>query len=232
MPSYEFECEVCGRHRNAWRKHGPPRFCCRKCRDIGMAGQPIKKKYTITQEMHARIEKVYKRDSGNGQVAALAKALALPRWKVTKYAQQQGWLAKQPREPDWTEAETEALIRLARYSPPVIRRKMKARGFVRSETGIILKLKRTNARKNIAGHSSRDVAECLGVDAHFVTRAIKLGRLKATRRGSARTEAQGGDMWYILDGAVREYVLNHLYEIDIRKVDKFWFVDLLTGGAA
>ncbi|MBW2342521.1 MAG: hypothetical protein JRF53_00650 [Deltaproteobacteria bacterium] len=53
----------------------------------GMIGQPRKPvKYIITREMHTRIETVYKRDSGNGQVATLAKALHLPRWKITRYA--------------------------------------------------------------------------------------------------------------------------------------------------
>lgn len=234
MPGYEFECEVCGKWRKATRtkKQKPPRFCSRACKVKGMRGRKIKQKYTITPEMHARIQKVYQRDSGNGQIAALARALDLPRWKVTKYAQRQGWLAKQPKEPDWSEAETELLIKLARYSPPVIARKMKERGFRRSETGIILKMRRINARKNIAGHSSRDVAKCLGVDDHFVTRAIRLGKLRATRRGTARTEAQGGDMWYILERSIKEYVLENLNEIDIRKVDKHWFVDILTGRAA
>ena len=201
MPTYEYICEVCGRPGKAWRpeENGPPRFCGKPCMTVGMAGQarrPVK--YVITPEMHAQIEKVYKRDSGNGQVAALAKALRLPRWKVTRYAISQGWVAKQRREPNWTEAETEQLQKLARYSIPGIRRKMAEKGYKRSETAIVLKLKRMNRRQNLTGHSARDVARCLGVDDHFVTRAIRAGRLRATRRGTARTDRQGvitGGYW-------------------------------------
>lgn len=233
MPTYSYECEVCERPGKAWRAPDatPPRFCSIACGREGMIGQLYTRKYTITPEMHARIERVYKTDSGNGQVAALARALRLPRWKVTRHAVHNGWIAKQQRKgPPWTDAEKEQLQVFARYSIPVIRRKMLEKGYPRSETAIVLKLRRMNMRKNIKGHSSRDVAMCLGVDDHFVTRAIRQGRLHATRRGTARTERQGGDMWYILDQNIKQYILGYLYEIDIRKVDKYWFVDLIANG--
>ena len=82
--------------------------------------------------------------------------------------------------------------------------------------------------KNLDGMSAHDLAYCLGVDEHFITRAIKGSRLKAEPRGTARTEAQGGDSYYIQRKDIRTYVTNWLNEIDIRKVDKYWFVDLLT----
>ncbi|MBW2342520.1 MAG: hypothetical protein JRF53_00645 [Deltaproteobacteria bacterium] len=73
---------------------------------------------------------------------------------------------------------------------------MKERGYIRSETAIVLKLRRMKMHQNLAGHS-------------------------------ARNERQGGDHWWILDQNIKEYVLKHLYEIDIRKVDKYWFVDMI-----
>ena len=230
MPMYDFECEVCERPGREWRPEGhPPRFCGKEHMTEGMVGQKrTPTKYVITQEIRARIEKVYKTDTGNGQVAALAKALGFPRWKITRYAVEHNLTAKQNKEPDWTETETECLQKLARYSPGRIQIKMKEGGYTRYINGIVLKMKRMKMRQNIAGHSARDVARCLGVDDHFVTRAIKAGRLKATRRGTDRTERQGGDHWYILSSNVRQYILKHLYEIDIRKVDKHWFVDLIA----
>mgnify|MGYP001105993405 CR=1 FL=1 len=231
MPMYDYMCEVCGRPGREWRAEGhPPRFCSREHRTIGMRGVPTKRnKYVITPEMHAEIEKVYKQDTGNGQVAALARSVGLPRWKVTRYAMRQGWIAKS-REgyPEWTETEEAQLQKLSRYTPAVIQRKMKEKGYHRTEAAIVLKMKRLNMRQNLEGHSARDVARCLGVDDHFVTRAVKAGRLRATRRGTARNGRQGGDQYWIRDEAVREYILNHLWEIDLRKVDKYWFVDLIT----
>jgi hypothetical protein len=230
MPTFEFICEVCGRFKKTWRKDDPPRFCSNACKIEGARGESHKTKWKITDEMHARIEKVYKTDSGNGQVAALAKALKLPRWKITRYAQGNGWVPRGKKSPPWTEEEELCLQRLARYSPGVIQRKMKERGYDRTINAIVLKLNRTSARQNIEGHSSRDVARCLGVDDHFVARAIRTGKLRATRRGTDRSERQGGDQWYILNGAIREYIVENINEIDIRKVDKHWFVDLLAGG--
>lgn len=230
MPMYNYICKICGRPGRTWRKEGhAPWFCSNACRIEGMRGVPCKKnKWVITPEMHRRIEQVYKTNTGNNEVNELAERLGLPRWKVTRYAMSHGWIAKQKGSSSWTIPELEVLQKLARYTPVVIQHRMSEKGYQRSINSIVLKLKRMKMRQNINGHSSLDVAQCLGVDAHFVTRAIKLGKLRATRRGTARTERQGGDHWYILDQNLRKYVFEYLDEIDIRKVDKYWFVDLIV----
>ena len=187
-------------------------------------------KYPITPEAHKLIEKVYKTASGNGQIKALAKYLHLPRWKVSRYAIQQGWIARQKKEPDWSEDELTILERNAHLSPEVLQLRLKQRGYSRTTTGIVLKRKRLRLLSSLDGQSARSFAECLGVDDHFVTRAIHEGRLKAQQRHSFRTKAQGGDIYYIRDKNARDYIIDNLHEIDIRKVDKWWFVDILAGG--
>jgi len=230
MPMYDFICEVCGTPRRAWGENGkPPRFCSIACKKIGMRGQPNKKVlWPITPEMHQAIRETYVNGTGQCEVKELAEKLKVPRWKVTRYAQAQGWIARQRHEPYWSETELEALQKLARYSPGIIQRKLREKGIRRSVNGIVIKLRRMNMRQNIPGHSARDVARCFGVEMKAITRAINLGYLKATRRGTARTERQGGDMWYILDKNIRKYVFEYLNEIDLRKVDKYWFVDLIA----
>jgi hypothetical protein len=54
--------------------------------------------------------------------------------------------------------------------------------------------------------------------------------LHATRRGTDRTEAQGGDSYWITHKAVRDFVLRCPDEIDLAKVEKMWFLDLVTAG--
>ena len=54
--------------------------------------------------------------------------------------------------------------------------------------------------------------------------------LRATRRGTERTERQGGDTYWIAHKAVHAFVLTYPDEIDLRKVEKWWFLDLLTAG--
>lgn len=192
-----------------------------------MKGKP--KKWPISPEMHEIIDRVYHTDTGNGQVAALARRFGYPRWTITRYAIQQGWTARQKGEPHWSEKELKLLKGSARHSPEVISRKLKEQGFSRSVTAIVMKRKRMRFLQNLNGHSAISVAMCLGVDSHFVLRAIRRGKLYATKRGTNRTERQGGDAWWIKDKDIRDYVVNHLPQIDIRKVDKYWFVDLLVG---
>lgn len=191
--------------------------------------KPIR--YPITQEIHDRIVRVYQRDTGNGQVRALAKTIGYPRWKITRYAIQCGLIAKQRKEPDWSEQEIKILEHSSRYCPEVIQRKLRAKGFNRTVTAIVLKRKRMRFLRNLDGQSAQSLALCLGVDVHFVTRAIKAGRLRAERRGTLRTEIQGGDFYYIKNKDIRRYIISWLGEIDIRKVDKYWFVNLLASKA-
>lgn len=188
----------------------------------------MKMRYPVSSEMHEKIKSIYQRDSGNGQIRTLANALSLPRWKVTRYAIEHGWTAKQKKEPDWSKKEINILSRNAHLCLGRIQLKLRRKGFQRSIFGIQLKRKRMRMLQNLEGTSSRGLAECLGVDAHFVTKAIHDGRLKAMRRGTDRKEAQGGDIYYIKDAWAREYIIKNIHEIDIRKADKYWLVALLS----
>ena len=186
-------------------------------------------RYPITPEIHDAIIRVYQQDTGNGQVRDLARRLAIPRWRISRWAIQWGLIAKQKKEPDWSEKEIDILHRNARHHPENIQKKLKRHGFERSVTGIVLKRKRMRfAGKNLDGMSATSLALCLGVDGHFVTKAIHGGRLKTTMRETRRIAIQGGDSYFIKNREIREYILAWLNEIDIRKVDKYWFVDLLT----
>jgi hypothetical protein len=233
MPTYTFNCEVCGRPAKAWRSEDttPPRFCSRECKNKGLAGQSLKPvRWVITPEIHELIKQVYKTSSGNGEVKALAKQLKFPPWKITRYAIKQGWVARQKKEPNWCEEEIAILERNAHLSAEVLQRRLKANGYTRTAQGIVLKRKRMRLLSSLDGQSARAFSECLGVDEHAIIRAIREGRLKAQKRGTARVPAQGGDIYYITDKHARDYIIDNLYEIDIRKVDKWWFVDILAGG--
>jgi hypothetical protein len=184
--------------------------------------------WPITQEIHEAIIRVYRNITGRGEVKALAKRLNYPRWKITRYAIQIGLIAKQKKEPNWTEKEIRILYKNAHHHPENIQKKLKKAGFNRSTTGIVLKRKRMRFTKNLEGMSATSLALCLGIDSHFVTKAIAAGKLKATKRGSKRTEKQGGDIYFIKDRDIQQYILTWLNEIDIRKVDKYWFCDILT----
>jgi hypothetical protein len=153
----------------------------------------------------------------------------MPHWKVTRRAKKIGACEPKPYPPErkWSNKEIRLLQRFARYSPETIRRKMLMFGFKRSTTAILLKKKRLRLAKNLEGYSASQVALGFGIDSHCVTRWIREGYLKATRRGTDRTEKQGGDMWWVEEADLRNFIIRNLSLIDFRKVEKYWIVDIL-----
>jgi len=186
-------------------------------------------KYIITESMHTEIKKMYQTKTGSGEVRTLAEKWDIPRWKISRYAIQQGFTPLQHKEPNWSEEEIKILERNVHLTPEVIQRKLKAKGFKRSVIGIVLKRKRLHLLRSLNGQSATQLAICFGVDIHFVTRAIKLGKLKASMRHTKRTIRNGGDIYYIKDKHIRNYIINNVHEIDFRKIDKYWVVDILAG---
>jgi hypothetical protein len=104
--------------------------------------------------------------------------------------------------------------------------------FVRTETAIAVRLKRIGASTEDPDHyTARGLAALFGVDTKVVTGWIEKGWLIAQRRGTARTDQQGGDQWWIHRDQVRRFVTESVAVIDVRKLDKVWFVELLAGSA-
>ena len=85
--------------------------------------------------------------------------------------------------------------------------------------------------QNLPGQSLTSLSFCFGVDSSVVARWIKKGLMKTQKRGTARTEDQGGDSYYIKDIWVRNFIVDNVGILDFRKIDKYWLVDLLSGGA-
>jgi hypothetical protein len=161
-------------------------------------------------------------------IRLLAKKVGIPHWALKKRARELG-LAR-TKEMPWSEPELEVLARYAWMSDERIRLKLKAAGYARTVTAIHLKLKRMRFKHDGSFYSANGLAQALGIDSHAVTRWIKSGRLKAKHRGTARTEQQNGDMYLIHEKDVRRFILEHPTEIDLRKVDQLWFLDVLTNG--
>lgn len=53
--------------------------------------------------------------------------------------------------------------------------------------------------------------------------------MRAERRG---TERAGGDKYFIRHSSVHRFALEHPNEYDLAKVDKLWFIDLISQGKA
>lgn len=189
--------------------------------------------WSTDEHIDAAIRRVYQSEPTRHAVNDLARRVMRPRWWVSKRARQLGLVAPRFKEPRWTAAEDEIVGQMAHRSPKVIRQALIRAGHpARTETAIVVRRKRLGCSTEDPDHfTATGLAGLMGVDATTVAGWIERGLLAAKRRGTARTARQGGDQWWIHRRAVRRFVVDNVAVVDLRKVDKFWFVDLLAGGS-
>src|SRR6266568_6018236 len=200
--------------------------------DCDAAGKRVRhrRKFVFTAQIDQRIREIYLSHPNaktRPGIRQLAEQVGIPHWALKKRASELG-LARTKEKP-WSEPELAILARYAWMSDD-IRLKLKAAGYARTVTGIHLKLKRMRFKCDPNFYSGKGLAQALGIDSHVVTRWIKSGHLRAQFRGTARGEQQGGDIYLIREKDVRRFILEHPTEIDLRKVDQLWFLDLITNG--
>jgi hypothetical protein len=157
-----------------------------------------------------------------GRSQEIAAQLRVPRWAINRRAAALG--LSRPKDRPWS-VEDEADLEANFHHVSV---KTLARTLGRSSTAVKLKAKRLGLRKYDEGYTALSLAEALGVDPHWVLARIRSGKLRASRRHTERTAEQGGDSWLITDEAVVKFIRDHPYDIDLRKVDSLWFMDLIT----
>lgn len=184
-------------------------------------------------EIDAALREAYPSMAGKGSMNALADKLDVPRWLLSTRARVIGLTTPKIKEPEWSDEETKLLKRVPLHDPDRAHEIFQAHGFNRSGTAIVVRAKRAGlSRRYREKLNSAAVARTLGVDNKTVSTWISKGWLKTERRGTQRSTQQGGD-WHLISHAdFRQWILDNLDRIDIRKVDKFAFVDILTTGQA
>ena len=182
-------------------------------------------------EMDEQLRRVYAR-ADYPALGVLAKRWGMPRWRLTHRAQLLGIAAT--KEPRWSEEEIKILERNCHLTPRIIANKLRARGYRRSESGVVLKRKRLRLRKADRGYSASGLAEVMGVDRGMVLRWIERGLLGAQRLPSERRPGQvaAAGEWFIRPRRVRQFITDHVALVDTRKCDKYWLIDLLTNKRA
>lgn len=155
-----------------------------------------------------------------------------PRWYVKRKAQEMG-LARCHKQPDWNEREVEYLHKnYPRKGFIALQNGLKKinGGILRSVTGIVMKKKRLNISKRSDGFTMRMLEDLFGQDHHTIEKWIELGWLKnGKRKGTGRTERQGGDMHHFEAKDLREFVVTYPDEIDLRRVEPMTFIHLVAG---
>jgi hypothetical protein len=190
------------------------------------------KQWQKSDHVDEAIRLVYQTPPKRGAVDALATKLMRPRWWISKRARDLGLVVPRLKELPWSDEEIDLLEQNAHKSPDRIARILKGYGYARSVAAIIVKRKRNHLgpRENPDPENlcANQLAKLMGVDAKTITRWIELEGLPATRRGTKRVPQQGGDQWQINLGKLRLWIGSHALQVDLRKVDRFWFIDLMV----
>lgn len=191
------------------------------------------RKWEPSPQIDEVIRRLYPRAIKRNDVVELARIIGRPRWWTSRRAAKLGLVMPRFKQPDWTPAEDEIVAETAHLDLQTISRRLRKRGYSRSVAAIANRIKRQEiSRVDPNNYSAEGLAKLLNIDGKTVNRWCQNGWLKATRRQTERTEAQGGDPWKINRKAVRRFILDHAALIDIRKVDKFWFIDIVGGETA
>lgn len=194
------------------------------------AQHPHRIPHATSEHIDSAIRFVYQNSPQRNAINELAQKVGRPRWWVSKRARVLGLVAPRFREAPWSEAEVDILEQHAHRSLPVIRRILERAGYRRTETAISVKRKRVGASQvDPNQYSAHALSQLMGVDGKTVTRWIEKCGLPAKRRGTERTAEQGGDMWSISRRSLRTWIAENAAHVDLRKVDKFWFIDLMSG---
>jgi len=203
---------------------------------LGLRGpkQPRERhRVMATPELDARIIAEWALLDGKkkGEVSQLADRLGVSRSWLSDRAAKLGLTIAHKKEPNWTEAEEHLLERVPLHNPDEAARIFREHGFQRSPTSIVVRSKRRGLSRRATHEtlSATETARILGVDGKWVTSRCIDGRLVAGRRGSQRLTQQGGDTWAIRPGDLRQFIVDNIHEIDLRKVEKFGFVWVLAG---
>lgn len=191
-----------------------------------------KTKIVPPADIDDQLRALYQNGDGKkrGECDAFADGLKLPRWWVTKRATNLGLVMPHKKEPPWTAAENALMAQVPLHDVERCAKIFREHGFARSPTAIMVRAKRLNlSRRYKEAMTARAVGRILGVDIKTVTREILQGDLTAEKRPTNRLSQQGGDPWAVTPANLREYILKHLDRVDLRKVDKFAFVQIVAG---
>jgi hypothetical protein len=186
-------------------------------------------KYQFIPEMDREIFHTYSINTDNKpRVLNLARKFSMPRWAIYQRALKIGAVTSSHQKKPWSKQEISILKQYARYEPQTIMKKLQKAGYQRSIASIVLKRKRMRLLSNQKGISACLCADFLGVDLHWVLNYIRQGLLKAE---VIRRDREGKANYFIREKELRRFVITNPDHIDLRKVEKYYFIELVANGS-
>lgn len=172
------------------------------------------------------IREGYAAASKRGDIKVLAARLGRPAWWVQRRAAELGIARGAAKPAPWCAHQLEILERSATCTLQVIRKRLKAAGYVRTAAAIGIQLKRRAIdRTDPDVFSGTDLARVLGVGRETVTAWCTTRGLRSARNGEG---ARAGHRIHRRD--VRAWLAQTRERfIDLRRVDQVEFWGLLFG---
>jgi len=182
-------------------------------------------KYTWRPEYDAHL-KVHYFGGLNRRFQVLSRMVrmtGLPRWYIKHQATRLGLTMHIDRRP-WTRVEMDLLENLVgRVSSATIARRLR-----RPESSVVNKLKRMGTSRRVRdGYTMRELELCLGEDHHKIAGWIKNGWLGDRLQGTHRHNGNGNDIHRIREKDILNFIRSHPQELNLGKVDRTWFLDLV-----
>lgn len=191
-----------------------------------------RERWPLDAHIDAAIRRVYQSAPLIGAIKRLAQVVGRPRAWVSNRARQLGLQQPRFKEPVWSAQELQLVGDNATLSLGHLRSKLRRAGFNRTETAIKVKLKRLGADRDDENRfSASALAELFGVDPGSIIQWIEKGWLRAQKIDGDKTLG-GGRNWSVHRRDIRRFVIENVAAIDLRKVEKHWFVDLLASREA
>lgn len=222
----------------------------RRADELGVSPKQRNEKYTYqklyipTDEVDAIIRQAYSEKYRNGgallraveQIKEHAKKTKTPIWSegaVTKRAMELGLVKgrKTYGGSRWQEGENKIILENAHLTVATIQKKLhdKFPFSNRTQGAIFGQLNRLRAQYGKEGYNLNELSAHLHLSDKTILRLTAQGILKGICRDSERTEGQG-DLWHFTDKAVRDFILEYPDEVDIGVMNKYWLLDLVSGG--
>lgn len=207
----------------------------RKAREAGLAasnrgtlGKRFARRWHPSEEIDTLIREGYAHASQRGDIGRIAAKIGRPPWWVQVRAAELGVNKGLLRIKPWTAPEIEILEQMASARPLTIAAKLRAAGFDRTATAVVVQLK----RRSIDTHDpdtwqARDLAQLMGVADSTVRKWCNNNGLKH-KQPSGPT----GHLYITRRNLIAWLKAGNGMRVDLRKVDRHFFLELAFGGAA
>jgi transposase len=185
------------------------------------------RKYWPTEEIDGILKECFAgKYTGRGAIRTAQQRTKWPPQAIVRRARELG--LSHPRDTArWSPDEEALLEKIAYQSPRTVQRQLERRlGIHRTLTAIEAKRQRMRLPKNLDGMNLNELAEALGVGNKTIWKWLETGKIRGLLR-FPELQSVNRHVWFFPNREIRHFITAHLELIDLARVEKWWFVDML-----